>query len=84
MPAPREPSVTLANIEFTMDDIIKATDEIPLHSSCPDFSIPAIVLKKCKFELAKHLFLMWETSFCSGTVPCMYKQQLVTPGFQKR
>ena len=83
MPTSREPSVTLANIKFTINDIIKATDEIPIHSSCPDSSIPAIVLKKCKFELAKPLFLMWETSFRSGTVPPMYKQQLVTPVFKK-
>ena len=49
----------------------------------PDFSIPAIVLKKCKNELAKPLLLMWNESIRCGIVPSLYKQQLITPVFKK-
>ena len=44
IPSSREPPVTLANKELSLDDIIKATDENPIHSSCSYSSIPAIVL----------------------------------------
>ena len=83
IPAPTKPKATLSTIDFNINDLIRAINEINENSSCPDFSIPAIVLKKCKNELAKPLLLMWNESIRCGIVPSLYKQQLITPVFKK-
>ena len=83
IPSPTRPTVTLSSINFDTNDLIKAIDEINANSSGPDFSVPAIVLKSCKYELAKPLLIIWENSFNSGSVPSLYKQQLITPVFKK-
>ena len=74
---------SLLNITFTTNDILKAIDEIDTNSSCPDFSTPAIVLKKCKHALCRPLYTMWKKSLDCGVVPTLYKQQLVTPVHKK-
>ena len=79
VPTNQTPSKVLPDITFLMEDTIKAIDEIDINSSCPDFSIPAIVLKKCKQVLCKPLYTMWKESLDCGVVPALYKQQLVTP-----
>ena len=83
VPANQTPSVSLSDINFSMENIIEATDEINPNSSCPDFSIPAVVLKKCKYSLCKPLYTMWKESLNSGVVPTFYKQQLITPVYKK-
>ena len=55
IPSNQTPSVTLSDISFSASGIIEAIDEIDSNSSGPDFSIPAIVLKKCKLSLCKPL-----------------------------
>ena len=62
IPPAASPSSSLSNITFNYDDILSAIDEIKDNSSCPDFSTPAIVLKKCKHDLVKPLHLLWKNS----------------------
>ena len=83
IPSLHTPPVSLSDITFSTEDFIKAIDEIDANSSCPDFSTPAIVLKKCKKSLCKPLYLMWKESFSTGVVPACYKQQLITPVYKK-
>ena len=83
IPSNLNPSVTLSDVSFSVDDILEATDEIDANSSCPDFCIPAVVLKKCKLLLCTPLFIMSQESFKSGAVPALYKNQLITPVYKK-
>ena len=83
LPPTITPNSSLVNFPFTCEDLVKAIDEVHASSSSPDFSVPAIVLKKCKYSLAKPLYLLWKESLNTGTVPAAYKSQLVTPVFKK-
>ena len=74
----------LSDISSSIEDIISAIDEIDINASCPDNSLPAVVLKKCKFQLALPLHLMWHCSFQSGSIPSAYKKQLISPVFKKK
>ena len=73
----------MSQISLSSEDISSAIDKVKTNSSCPDFTLPAMVLKKCKEQLIKPLHLLWEKSFNSGVVPSYYKQQLITPVFKK-
>ena len=83
IPSNKSPSASLSNISFSVEDILEAIDDINVNSSCPDFSIPAVILKKCKSYLCKPLFTMWQESLRSGIVPAFYKHQLITPLHKK-
>ena len=83
IPQPLPIKYFLSDISITLEDIIKAIDEININASCPDYSLPAIVLKKCKCELALPLLLMWNCSFQSGIIPTIYKKQLISPVYKK-
>ena len=83
IPPPENRHCTLSDFTFSRDDIVRATDEIDPSSSCPDFSLPAIVLKKCKTALAIPLELMWNESLKFGIIPAFYKKQIITPVFKK-
>ena len=83
IPAPENCDVSLTDIDFDCEDMVAAIDEINGSSSCPDFSIPAPVLKHCKQVLSKPLCLMWKESFSTGVVPAYFKKQLITPVFKK-
>ena len=41
--------------------------------------IPALLLKKCKHQLAKPLTLLWKLSFQSGIIPPSLKHSPITP-----
>ena len=83
IPLAQTPPIVLNDFNFSVEDIIKAIDEINVNSSGPDFSIPAPVLKNCKNVLSKPLLLLWDHSFKHGIVPTFYKHQLITPVFKK-
>ena len=74
---------SLSDISASCNDIIQAIDQIDINAACPDFSLPAVVLKKCKNELAEPLLLLWKHSFQCGIVPAFYKQQLISPIHKK-
>ena len=72
-------SAFLRNIVFEQLDIIKAIDELKINSAPGLDGFPAILLKQCKHELSRPLFMMWKASFEEGAVPESLKQSPVTP-----
>ena len=40
----------LSDISSSVEDIIKAIDEIDINASCPDNSLPTVVLKNVNFS----------------------------------
>ena len=83
IPPESQPSNIISDISFNREDFISAIDDINGNSSGPDYSVPAIVLKKCKNELVKPLQLLWSKSFSTGVVPSYYKKQIIAPVFKK-
>ena len=71
------------DLTFDTSDIEDAIDCIKPHSSCPDYEIPEIVLKKCKSKLSLPIKLIWERSLESCKVPSHYKFQQITPIHKK-
>ena len=64
LPSSKFPTSLLSDFSFDVKNMINAIDEIDPNSACPDFSIPAKVLK----NLAYPLFLMWKKSLSTGAV----------------
>ena len=69
----------LPDLIITDHDIILAIDKIKADSKYPNYAIPGIVFKKCKYTLCKPLKLFWQKSFNKGHVPKKYKKQLIIP-----
>ena len=67
------------DISFTIEDLIKAIDEIKVNSASGDDGFPAILLKTCKQELAYPLLLLWRDSMDNGYIHPMFLHQLITP-----
>lgn len=85
IPLPHSSSMDaiFSNFTLTAENIILAIDEINTSSACPNFSIPAPVIKNCKTELATPLLIMWQNSLNCGKVPSYYKKQTIAPVFKK-
>ena len=73
----------LPDFTVTTQEIIAAINQIKTNSASPYNSIPAFIIKNCKFSLAKPLKLFCEKSFNLGIVPNYYKSQQITPIFKK-
>ena len=69
----------LPDLTITDHDIILAIDQIKAGSKGPNYAIPGIVFKNCKYTLCKPLKLFWQKSFNEGYVPKKYKKQLIVP-----
>ena len=67
------------NLIFDESSIIKAIDEISTNSSPGPDRFPALLLKKCKHELAKPLDLLWRKSTDTGVIPEVLKISNITP-----
>ena len=72
-----------SDIDFSVDHVISAIDEINVNSSCGDRHIPAPVLKNCKHSLSIPIHLMWQDSMIEGIVPAFYKEQTIAPIHKK-
>ena len=80
----KKPSVLdLPDLVITEKDVILAINEIKIDSKCPNYDIPAIIIKNCKYTLCKPLKLFYQKSFNTGIVPRKYKTQLIIPLFKK-
>ena len=73
----------LENMTFSLRDVEKAISEIGTYSASPENDIPAIVLKKCKFQLSYPIWLIWKESLETGYIHPEFKNQMVTPVFKK-
>ena len=74
---------TLDEIEFTPTCIEKALAELDPYAGAPPDDIPAVILSKCRKQLAYPLWLLWTRSFNDGVVPTCLKRQQITPVFKK-
>ena len=78
-----ETKPTINDITFTVEDIKKAIDDIPTFSAPGPDKIPAILLKKCKDELAHPLYMLWRLSLDTGNIPEILKTQGIIPIYKK-
>ena len=74
---------SIADIEFSQEDIQNAIDEIDRDAATTENDIPALVLKECKSTLSYPICLIWKKSFDSGIVPSNMKIQSINPIFKK-
>ena len=79
-----EPSATLEDIEFTEQDIINAIKLIPPQAAGGPDKFPACILKECKLELSKPLYMIWRKSMDSGVIPHKFLQQTIIPIYKKK
>ena len=70
---------TLDDVIFSINDLLKAIDEIKFNSASGDDGFPAILLKSCKGVLAYPLLLLWRDSLDKGFIHPMFLHQLITP-----
>ena len=59
----------LEDIPFTEEDIMKACAELKSDSAAGADGIPSSLLKLCRRELARPLYLLWRSSLDHGCVP---------------
>ena len=74
-----QPAVTISNIEFDTESIVKAIDELSQNSASGPDRFPAILLKKCKYALCHPLYLIWRKSMDEGEIPQILKSSVITP-----
>jgi len=69
----------LIDIEFTPSDFQDAIDELSTNSSSGPDGVPAIFLKKCKFELSGPLVILWRNLLDHGITPAILKLAHIIP-----
>ena len=74
-----QPESVIDDIVFDEADIIRAIDELKPNSAPGPDKFPAVLLKNCKHELAKPLFLIWRKSLNTGEIPDSLKLSNITP-----
>ena len=76
-------STELEDMQFTVEDITAAISELDPYSATPDGDIPAKILCGCRNSLATPIWLLWKSSFDSGTIAPDLKLQYITPIHKK-
>lgn len=69
----------LRDIDFTEKDIIDMIDELSPNAAAGPDGVPAILLKKCKEQLAKPLFMLYRSSLDEGIIPQSLKSANIIP-----
>ena len=69
----------ISDIEFSVKNIEEAISEISTTAAAGPDRFPAILLKQCKSQLAKPLFIIWRTSMDSGVIPNIMKTANIIP-----
>ena len=59
----------LADISFSENDVLKACSELKSESAAGADGIPASLLKLCRKELARPLYILWRSSLNHGFIP---------------
>ena len=75
---PDDPDV-LDNIVFSPKDIEEACSELRANAAAGPDGVPAILLKSCRKQLSRPLYVLWKASLDSGTIPPELLLVLVTP-----
>ena len=76
--SPDDPEA-MENIVFGPKDIEEACSELRANAAAGPDGVPAILLKSCRKQLARPLYLLWRGSMDSGTIPPELLLVLVTP-----
>ena len=74
---PEGPSLT--DFAFTEKDIEKACAELKASSSAGADGVPASLLKTCRKELSRPLFILWRASLDQGSIPSDLLLVLISP-----
>ena len=74
-----EDDSSLADISFTEKDILQACAELKSGSAAGADGVPANLLKLCRKELAKPLFILWRSSLDQGCIPSDLLLVLICP-----
>ena len=69
----------LDDIYFTEEDIMKSIDEVANNAAPGPDGFPAVMLKTCKKELAKPLYILWRHSLSTGEIANELKVSNITP-----
>jgi hypothetical protein len=73
----------LSDINFSIDDVYRILRRMkPKTSKGPD-GYSAVFLKSLASSIAFPLTILFSESFCTGTIPSVWKQALVIPSFKK-
>ena len=70
---------TLSDIDFSESDIETACFELKSSSAAGADGVPASLLKTCKKELSRPLFILWKSSLQHGVIPSDLLLVLVSP-----
>ena len=76
--SPDDPEVS-ENIVFDEEAIEAACSDLRGNAAAGLDGVPAILLKTCKKQLSRPLYLLWRGSLDSGTIPPELVLVLVTP-----
>jgi len=73
----------LSDINFSIDDVYRILRKLkPKNSKGPD-GYSAVFLKNLASSIAFPLTILFNESFCTGTIPSVWKQAMVVPSFKK-
>ena len=67
------------DIAFTIDDIEDACKELKASSSAGPDGVPASLLKTCRKQLARPLYILWRASMDTGSIPAELLLVLICP-----
>ena len=70
-------------LNFSVDDIIKAIEDIKPNAASGPNEIPVTLLKNCKKALAEPMHIIWSRSLITGEIPSFYKFSHVFPLHKK-
>ena len=74
-----ENAEAMTDIEFTIDDVIKAVEQLKENSASGPDGWSATFMKKCKIALAVPLSIIWRQSLDTGEIPKVLKTANITP-----
>ena len=76
------PGPLLSDISFSEDDIMKACGELKAASAAGADGVPAALIKSCRQELKRPLFLLWQSSMDTGCIPQDLLLVLISPVYK--
>ena len=74
-----EPTPSISDVNFTEQGVVKAIEELSQNSAAGPDRFPAILLKNCKEQLSKPIYLLWRKSLDTGDIPSLLKTSNITP-----
>jgi hypothetical protein len=70
---------SLTDFKFSPEDNEKAYSELKGTAAAGPDGVPAILLKTCRKELSKPLYILWRSSLDSGNIPSELLLVMISP-----